>query len=105
MTSDLPPPPGPPSAPRSVVSQLNGTSVTLEWSEPLDGGGRSDLSYRVLCSVCGTAAGTTPQVGPGGTESPHNAAQSHPVLDRSQPPLPEPNPAVSSGTVWTLSSL
>ncbi|XP_029695845.1 ephrin type-B receptor 4-like isoform X1 [Takifugu rubripes] len=44
----------PPSAPRSIVSQLNDTSVTLEWSEPLDRGGRTDLTYRVVCSVCGT---------------------------------------------------
>lgn len=43
----------PPSAPRSIVSQINDTSVTLEWSEPLDRGGRGDLSYRVLCSRCG----------------------------------------------------
>uniref|UniRef100_A0A674N7C7 receptor protein-tyrosine kinase n=1 Tax=Takifugu rubripes TaxID=31033 RepID=A0A674N7C7_TAKRU len=40
----------PPSAPRSIVSQLNDTSVTLEWSEPLDRGGRTDLTYRVVCS-------------------------------------------------------
>ncbi|XP_075891323.1 ephrin type-B receptor 4b-like isoform X2 [Nelusetta ayraudi] len=45
----------PPSAPRSMVSQINGTSVTLEWSEPLDRGGRADLTYRVLCSSCGAA--------------------------------------------------
>nr|XP_046236706.1 ephrin type-B receptor 4b-like isoform X2 [Scatophagus argus] len=44
----------PPSAPRSIVSQINDTSVTLEWSEPLERGGRGDLTYRVLCSVCGT---------------------------------------------------
>ncbi|XP_053170909.1 ephrin type-B receptor 4b-like, partial [Scomber japonicus] len=44
----------PPSAPRSIISQINDTTVTLEWSEPLDRGGRSDLSYRVLCSSCGT---------------------------------------------------
>ncbi|XP_066578335.1 ephrin type-B receptor 4b isoform X2 [Amia ocellicauda] len=49
----------PPSAPRSVVSQINDTSVTLEWSEPLDGGGRADLSYAVLCWRCGDG-------GPGG---------------------------------------
>ncbi|KAM3591209.1 uncharacterized protein V6R79_024701 [Siganus canaliculatus] len=46
----------PPSAPRSIVTQLNDSSVTLEWSEPLDRGGRGDLNYRVLCSICGTAA-------------------------------------------------
>ncbi|KAM4537508.1 ephrin type-B receptor 4b-like isoform 1-T2 [Odontesthes bonariensis] len=43
----------PPSAPRLLVSQLNDTVVTLEWSEPLDRGGRGDLTYRVLCSSCG----------------------------------------------------
>ncbi|KAJ8275469.1 hypothetical protein COCON_G00072210 [Conger conger] len=37
----------PPSAPRSIVTQVNDTSVTLEWSEPLDSGGRRDLSYAV----------------------------------------------------------
>uniref|UniRef100_A0A4W6F2V2 receptor protein-tyrosine kinase n=1 Tax=Lates calcarifer TaxID=8187 RepID=A0A4W6F2V2_LATCA len=45
----------PPSAPRSIVSQINDTMVTLEWSEPLDRGGRGDLTYRVLCSSCGTS--------------------------------------------------
>lgn len=34
------------------MSQLNDTSVTLEWSEPLDRGGRTDLTYRLLCAVC-----------------------------------------------------
>uniref|UniRef100_G3N862 receptor protein-tyrosine kinase n=1 Tax=Gasterosteus aculeatus aculeatus TaxID=481459 RepID=G3N862_GASAC len=47
---------GPPSAPRSIVSQINNTCVTLEWSEPLDRGGRGDLNYRVLCSRCGPAS-------------------------------------------------
>ncbi|XP_068164362.1 ephrin type-B receptor 4b isoform X2 [Antennarius striatus] len=46
----------PPSAPRSIVSQINDTMVTLEWSEPLDRGGRVDLTYRVLCSVCRTSS-------------------------------------------------
>ncbi|XP_037832560.1 ephrin type-B receptor 4b isoform X2 [Kryptolebias marmoratus] len=45
----------PPSAPRLPVSQLNDTTVTLEWSEPLERGGRGDLTYRVLCSDCGPA--------------------------------------------------
>ncbi|XP_067379737.1 ephrin type-B receptor 4b-like isoform X2 [Channa argus] len=44
----------PPSAPRSIVTQINDTTVTLEWSEPQDRGGRGDLTYRVLCSSCGT---------------------------------------------------
>uniref|UniRef100_A0A673GLL7 receptor protein-tyrosine kinase n=1 Tax=Sinocyclocheilus rhinocerous TaxID=307959 RepID=A0A673GLL7_9TELE len=41
-----------PSAPRSIVYQINDTVVTLEWSEPLDRGGRSDLSYSVECVRC-----------------------------------------------------
>ncbi|XP_069042851.1 ephrin type-B receptor 4a [Lepisosteus oculatus] len=48
----------PPSAPRSVVSHINDTSVALEWSEPLDRGGRSDLVYEVLCRRCGAAGGS-----------------------------------------------
>ncbi|XP_070711371.1 ephrin type-B receptor 4b-like [Pempheris klunzingeri] len=44
----------PPSAPRSIVSHINDTSVTLDWTEPLNRGGRGDLTYRVLCSSCGT---------------------------------------------------
>ncbi|XP_016115131.1 ephrin type-B receptor 4-like [Sinocyclocheilus grahami] len=43
---------GPPSAPRSIIYQINDTVVTLEWSEPLDHGGRSDLSYSVECVRC-----------------------------------------------------
>uniref|UniRef100_A0A4W6F2T9 receptor protein-tyrosine kinase n=1 Tax=Lates calcarifer TaxID=8187 RepID=A0A4W6F2T9_LATCA len=42
----------PPSAPRSIVSQINDTMVTLEWSEPLDRGGRGDLTYRGLVGSC-----------------------------------------------------
>ncbi|XP_060886671.1 ephrin type-B receptor 4b-like isoform X2 [Labrus mixtus] len=48
----------PPSAPRSIVSQINDSSVTLEWSEPLDRGGRGDLTYTVLCSRCGSTSVT-----------------------------------------------
>ncbi|MFT7796419.1 ephrin type-B receptor 4 [Arapaima gigas] len=47
----------PPSAPRSIVTQINDTSVTLEWSEPLDNGGRQDLSYGVQCLHCGAPEG------------------------------------------------
>ncbi|XP_068612084.1 ephrin type-B receptor 4b-like [Brachionichthys hirsutus] len=46
----------PPSAPRSIVSQINDTMVTLEWSEPLDRGGRVDLTFRIMCSLCRTPA-------------------------------------------------
>ncbi|XP_041840653.1 ephrin type-B receptor 4b isoform X2 [Melanotaenia boesemani] len=54
----------PPSAPRLLVSQLNDTTVTLEWSEPLDRGGRADLSYRVLCSICGPPKGLVSSCSP-----------------------------------------
>lgn len=47
----------PPSAPRSIISQMNDSTLSLEWNEPLESGGRTDLSYSVRCTVC-RAAGT-----------------------------------------------
>uniref|UniRef100_A0A8C9TRG3 Ephrin type-A receptor 8 n=1 Tax=Scleropages formosus TaxID=113540 RepID=A0A8C9TRG3_SCLFO len=47
----------PPSTPVSVISSVNGTSVSLEWDPPLDSGGRSDLVYDVECLKC--RAGTS----------------------------------------------
>ncbi|KAL7866990.1 hypothetical protein AOLI_G00148040 [Acnodon oligacanthus] len=41
-----------PSAPRSVISNVNETSLVLEWSEPKDLGGREDLLYNVICKKC-----------------------------------------------------
>ncbi|XP_036442018.1 ephrin type-B receptor 3-like isoform X1 [Colossoma macropomum] len=41
-----------PSAPRSVISNVNETSLVLEWSEPKDLGGRDDLLYNVICKKC-----------------------------------------------------
>ncbi|XP_060768582.1 ephrin type-B receptor 4a-like isoform X3 [Neoarius graeffei] len=46
----------PPSPPHNLFPQINDTSVTLEWSEPVDSGGRSDLSYSVECRVCVTSS-------------------------------------------------
>ncbi|KAJ6653842.1 hypothetical protein lerEdw1_008639 [Lerista edwardsae] len=43
---------GVPSAPRSVISNVNETSLVLEWSEPRDSGGRDDLLYNVICKKC-----------------------------------------------------
>lgn len=40
---------GPPSAPRNAISNVNETSVFLEWSVPLDTGGRKDVRYNILC--------------------------------------------------------
>lgn len=42
----------PPSAPRSIVPQMNDSTLSLEWSEPLESGGRADLSYSVGCTLC-----------------------------------------------------
>ncbi|XP_053542182.1 ephrin type-B receptor 4b [Ictalurus punctatus] len=46
----------PPSAPRNIVPQVNDTMVVLEWNEPVERGGRSDLSYAVECVRCGASA-------------------------------------------------
>ncbi|KAF5879824.1 ephrin type-B receptor 4 isoform X1, partial [Clarias magur] len=46
----------PPSAPRNIVPLVNDTMVALEWSEPVERGGRSDLSYAVECVRCGASA-------------------------------------------------
>ncbi|RMC02008.1 hypothetical protein DUI87_21170 [Hirundo rustica rustica] len=43
---------GVPSAPRNVISNVNETSLVLEWSEPQDTGGRDDLLYNVICKKC-----------------------------------------------------
>lgn len=41
-----------PSAPRSVISSVNETSLSLEWEEPENSGGRGDLVYNVVCKKC-----------------------------------------------------
>ncbi|KAF7669817.1 hypothetical protein LDENG_00138040 [Lucifuga dentata] len=41
-----------PSAPRSVISSVNETSLVLEWSTPRDLGGRDDVLYNVICKKC-----------------------------------------------------
>ncbi|XP_067307381.1 ephrin type-A receptor 4 [Pseudorasbora parva] len=42
----------PPSAPHNLISNVNETSVLLEWSPPLSSGGRQDLTYNVVCKQC-----------------------------------------------------
>ncbi|KAL6472852.1 hypothetical protein MHYP_G00190400 [Metynnis hypsauchen] len=39
----------PPSAPRNAISNVNETSVFLEWSAPEEMGGRKDVTYSILC--------------------------------------------------------
>ncbi|XP_023385486.1 ephrin type-A receptor 4 [Pteropus vampyrus] len=43
----------PPSAPLNLISNVNETSVNLEWSSPQNTGGRQDISYNVVCKRCG----------------------------------------------------
>lgn len=44
---------GPPSSPQNLISNVNETSVNLEWSPPQNKGGREDISYNVVCKRCG----------------------------------------------------
>ncbi|XP_030622861.1 ephrin type-A receptor 5 isoform X2 [Chanos chanos] len=39
----------PPSAPRNAISNVNETSVFLEWTAPEETGGRKDLCYTIQC--------------------------------------------------------
>ncbi|KAF7243157.1 Ephrin type-A receptor 4 [Varanus komodoensis] len=45
----------PPSAPENLISNVNETSVNLEWSPPQNKGGREDVSYNVVCKRCGAS--------------------------------------------------
>ncbi|XP_040828810.1 ephrin type-B receptor 4 [Ochotona curzoniae] len=49
-----------PSAPRSVVPRLNGSALHLEWSAPLESGGRNDLTYAIRCRECRPGGSCTP---------------------------------------------
>ncbi|XP_062906558.1 ephrin type-A receptor 3 isoform X1 [Mobula hypostoma] len=42
----------PPSIPRNVFSNINETSVILDWSWPIDAGGRKDVTFSVFCKKC-----------------------------------------------------
>uniref|UniRef100_A0A673KRW6 receptor protein-tyrosine kinase n=1 Tax=Sinocyclocheilus rhinocerous TaxID=307959 RepID=A0A673KRW6_9TELE len=42
----------PPSAPQHLISNVNETSVNLEWTAPASSGGRQDLAYNVICKLC-----------------------------------------------------
>uniref|UniRef100_A0A4W3JWY1 receptor protein-tyrosine kinase n=1 Tax=Callorhinchus milii TaxID=7868 RepID=A0A4W3JWY1_CALMI len=42
----------PPSAPTSLISNINETSVMLEWRPPKNTGGRHDITYSVICKKC-----------------------------------------------------
>lgn len=62
LTSPPPPPrpgsprtPGPPSAPRDLQYSLSRSplALRLRWLPPADSGGRSDVTYSLLCLRCG----------------------------------------------------
>ncbi|KAG2469895.1 EPHB5 protein, partial [Polypterus senegalus] len=46
----------PPSAPRDLYWENEGSSLILRWRAPSDLGGRNDIRYNVLCKVCPPAA-------------------------------------------------
>uniref|UniRef100_A0A8C4S6U2 receptor protein-tyrosine kinase n=1 Tax=Erpetoichthys calabaricus TaxID=27687 RepID=A0A8C4S6U2_ERPCA len=46
----------PPSAPRDLYWENEGSSLILRWRAPSDLGGRNDIHYNVLCKVCPPAA-------------------------------------------------
>lgn len=46
-----------PSAPQSVISSVNETSVMLEWLPPRDSGGREDVVFNIICKSCGGGRG------------------------------------------------
>ncbi|XP_061526145.1 ephrin type-A receptor 6-like isoform X3 [Phycodurus eques] len=47
----------PPSAPRNLLSLINDTALFLQWMPPSDTGGRSDITYNVLCQRCNGDSG------------------------------------------------
>ncbi|EPQ09372.1 Ephrin type-A receptor 5 [Myotis brandtii] len=53
----------PPSAPRNAISNVNETSVFLEWIPPADTGGRKDVSYYIACKKCISHAGVCDECG------------------------------------------
>lgn len=46
-----------PSAPQTVISSVNETSLMLEWRPPRESGGREDVVYNIICKSCGGGGG------------------------------------------------
>ncbi|XP_076832908.1 LOW QUALITY PROTEIN: ephrin type-A receptor 4 [Brachyhypopomus gauderio] len=55
----------PPTAPLHLISNVNETSVLLEWSPPAFSGGRQDLAYNVVCMRCAREPGRCAPCGDG----------------------------------------
>lgn len=49
--------PAVPSAPQTVISSVNETSVMLDWMPPRDSGGREDVVFNIICKSCGGGRG------------------------------------------------
>uniref|UniRef100_A0A1A7YBT9 receptor protein-tyrosine kinase n=1 Tax=Iconisemion striatum TaxID=60296 RepID=A0A1A7YBT9_9TELE len=54
----------PPSAPRNLVSLINDTALFLQWTPPANSGGRSDITYNILCQRCDGGDGGVTQCEP-----------------------------------------
>ncbi|KAL2104178.1 hypothetical protein ACEWY4_001046 [Coilia grayii] len=52
-----------PSAPQTVISSVNETSLRLEWSAPRESGGRDDVVYNIICKSCGAGRGACTRCG------------------------------------------
>ncbi|XP_043916864.1 ephrin type-A receptor 5 isoform X2 [Protopterus annectens] len=53
----------PPSAPRNAISNVNETSVFLEWIPPADTGGRKDVTYNIICKKCSSDSSVCEECG------------------------------------------
>uniref|UniRef100_A0A6I8Q5Y1 receptor protein-tyrosine kinase n=1 Tax=Xenopus tropicalis TaxID=8364 RepID=A0A6I8Q5Y1_XENTR len=53
----------PPSAPRNAISNINETSVFLEWMFPSDTGGRKDVFYNIVCKKCNSLSSPCEECG------------------------------------------
>nr|XP_015204363.1 PREDICTED: ephrin type-A receptor 10 isoform X2 [Lepisosteus oculatus] len=61
----------PPSAPTGLVYSMKQSTLIIEWSPPEDSGGRTDVTYNIMCSrcssplrqcePCGSSVGFVPQ--------------------------------------------
>ncbi|MEQ2182418.1 Ephrin type-B receptor 2, partial [Goodea atripinnis] len=49
--------------PQRVISMVNETSVKLEWSPPLESGGREDVVYNIICKSCDNRRGSCTRCG------------------------------------------
>uniref|UniRef100_UPI00398EEECB ephrin type-B receptor 2 n=1 Tax=Pristiophorus japonicus TaxID=55135 RepID=UPI00398EEECB len=52
-----------PSAPQTVISSVNETSLNLEWTAPRETGGREDVVYNVICKSCNSGRGICTRCG------------------------------------------